>query len=198
MNKKKKGFTLIEMLVVIAIIAILVSIIVPVVGKHTVKASAAANAANLRSIKATLSAKMISEPDLFESELDNYSQPAQNLVGAYEWLLDLIYGSGSGQAWENERFFTYTADENGYLTFTFSGYTAKTPKAKAINLAQNEETYPMVLAEGTPMTVFISDEGIAVTYNGYTIDHFADIAEDGKFDTEVPIPDTDGNGGCLG
>ena len=50
MNKmNKKGFTLIEMLVVIAIIAVLVAIIVPVVGNSTVKAAAATNAANLRS-----------------------------------------------------------------------------------------------------------------------------------------------------
>lgn len=48
----KKGFTLIEMLVVIAIIAVLVSIIVPVVSNSTTKAAAATNAANLRSVMA--------------------------------------------------------------------------------------------------------------------------------------------------
>ena len=48
----KKGFTLIEMLVVIAIIAILVAIIIPTVMSATEKAAAATNAANLRSIKA--------------------------------------------------------------------------------------------------------------------------------------------------
>ena len=53
MNKKNnKGFTLIEMLVVIAIIAILVAIIIPIVGNSTKKAKAAADAANLRSLKA--------------------------------------------------------------------------------------------------------------------------------------------------
>ena len=55
MNKfNKKGFTLIEMLVVIAIIAVLVSIIIPVVGDSTAKARAAADAANLRSFAATI------------------------------------------------------------------------------------------------------------------------------------------------
>ena len=48
----KKGFTLIEMLVVIAIIAVLVAIIIPVVGSSTTKAAAATDAANLRSIAA--------------------------------------------------------------------------------------------------------------------------------------------------
>lgn len=48
----KKGFTLIEMLVVIAIIAVLVAIIIPTVTSATNKAACATNAANLRSVKA--------------------------------------------------------------------------------------------------------------------------------------------------
>ena len=53
MNKmNKKGFTLIEMLVVIAIIAILVAIIVPTVASSTMKAKGAADAANFRSLTA--------------------------------------------------------------------------------------------------------------------------------------------------
>ena len=55
MNKfNKKGFTLIEMLVVIAIIAVLVSIVIPVVGNATDKAKAATDAANLRAVQAEL------------------------------------------------------------------------------------------------------------------------------------------------
>lgn len=46
----EKGFTLIEMLVVIAIIAVLVAIIIPVVVSSTDKANAATDAANLRSV----------------------------------------------------------------------------------------------------------------------------------------------------
>lgn len=54
MKMNKKGFTLIEMLVVIAIIAVLVSIVIPVVSNSTDKAGAAANAANLRSVYAEM------------------------------------------------------------------------------------------------------------------------------------------------
>lgn len=50
----KKGFTLIEMLVVIAIIAILVAIVVPVVSNATEKAKESADAANIRSIAAEM------------------------------------------------------------------------------------------------------------------------------------------------
>ena len=52
MKMNKKGFTLIEMLVVIAIIAVLVAIVVPTVSSATTKANAATNAANLRSYAA--------------------------------------------------------------------------------------------------------------------------------------------------
>ena len=54
MKMNKKGFTLIEMLVVIAIIAVLVAIIIPTVSSATDKAGAAANAANLRAVYAEL------------------------------------------------------------------------------------------------------------------------------------------------
>jgi len=49
-SRKNQGFTLIEMLVVIAIIAVLVAIIIPVVASSTTKAKAATDAANLRSV----------------------------------------------------------------------------------------------------------------------------------------------------
>ena len=55
----KKGFTLIEMLVVIAIIAVLVSIIIPTVTSATDKAEAASIAANLRSVKAEIVTEML-------------------------------------------------------------------------------------------------------------------------------------------
>ena len=86
MNKmNKKGFTLIEMLVVIAIIAVLVSIIVPVVGNSTTKAAAATNAANLRSVMAEVAAKHMAEPDKY---------PVKE--GAYTAVNGVITFSGTG------------------------------------------------------------------------------------------------------
>ncbi len=49
MKMNKKGFTLIEMLVVIAIIAILVAIVIPTVSNATTKAKEATDVANIRS-----------------------------------------------------------------------------------------------------------------------------------------------------
>ena len=59
MKMNKKGFTLIEMLVVIAIIAILVAIVIPVVGNSTEKAKEAKDAANIRSAIATVTAQAL-------------------------------------------------------------------------------------------------------------------------------------------
>ncbi len=55
----KKGFTLIEMLVVIAVIAVLVSIVIPTVTDATAKAKYATDAANLRSVAATAASEYL-------------------------------------------------------------------------------------------------------------------------------------------
>lgn len=57
--RTKKGFTLIEMLVVIAIIAVLVAVVVPTVSASTTKAKAAADAANLRSMQGVLNVNVM-------------------------------------------------------------------------------------------------------------------------------------------
>jgi len=52
--KKNKGFTLIEMLIVVAIVAILVAIVIPVMNNQLEKSREAADAANIRSTYASL------------------------------------------------------------------------------------------------------------------------------------------------
>ena len=71
MKMNKKGFTLIEMLVVIAIIAILVAIVVPAVSNSTVKAKAATDAANLRSIVAEAQIAVVSDENFTMPTGDN-------------------------------------------------------------------------------------------------------------------------------
>lgn len=68
MRNNKKGFTLIEMLVVIAIIAVLVSIVIPTVSATTTKAKAAADAANLRSTMGKLNGLIVNSSSMNEEE----------------------------------------------------------------------------------------------------------------------------------
>lgn len=81
MKMNKKGFTLIEMLVVIAIIAVLVSIIIPTVSSATDKAGAAANAANLRSVYAELQTDKLSGGDNNQGYV-HVTNGTYSLVGA--------------------------------------------------------------------------------------------------------------------
>lgn len=59
MKKQNQGFTLIEMLLVVAVIAVLVSIIVPRVSNATDKSAAAADAANLRAAKSAIASGIL-------------------------------------------------------------------------------------------------------------------------------------------
>lgn len=67
----KKGFTLIEMLAVIAIIAVLVAIVIPTVSSTTTKAEAAVDAANLRSVMGQLNGVLAGSDKMSAAEAQN-------------------------------------------------------------------------------------------------------------------------------
>ena len=59
----KKGFTLMEMIIVVAIVAILAVITIPTLTGNTKKAAKAADEANLRSAKAVLRVQLMEDED---------------------------------------------------------------------------------------------------------------------------------------
>ena len=67
----KKGFTLIEMLAVIAIIAVLIAIVIPTVSSTTTKAEAAVDAANLRSVMGQLNGVLAGSDKMSAAEAQN-------------------------------------------------------------------------------------------------------------------------------
>lgn len=73
--RNKKGFTLIEMLVVIAIIAVLVSIVIPTITSTTDKAKAAADAANLRSALGYMNSVLMTDEKKIDEAIGNYVAP---------------------------------------------------------------------------------------------------------------------------
>lgn len=114
MNKfNKKGFTLIEMLVVIAIIAVLVSIVIPVVSNSTAKAKAAADAANLRSIQATLTIKAMTSS--LATTTAEGSAVTKDMAG-----MDPVPTSKSG---DGAMMYIYTAKDQPITVF-FGTYSA--------------------------------------------------------------------------
>ena len=69
--RKKNGFTLIEMLAVIAIIAVLIAIVIPTVTSTTIKADAAVDAANLRSVMGQLNSVIVGSSKMSAVEAQN-------------------------------------------------------------------------------------------------------------------------------
>ena len=101
--RKKKGFTLIEMLVVIAIIAVLVSIVIPVVSNSTTKAKAAADAANLRSVLGVMNSVLIMQEQTIGEATASYEPPESRmnpdaelyLLYTHPGFIDVYFVDGS-------------------------------------------------------------------------------------------------------
>lgn len=77
--RTRKGFTLIEMLVVVAIIAVLVAIVMPTVGSTTDKAKAATDAANLRAVYAELNIQVINGQMAIADILESCTDPVSHM-----------------------------------------------------------------------------------------------------------------------
>lgn len=74
MRKNKKGFTLMEMLIVVAIIAVLVAIAIPVLSNNLHKTRVAADWANVRAYYAFLQADYLTTGEINESYLADLSK----------------------------------------------------------------------------------------------------------------------------
>lgn len=101
-KKNRKGFTLIEMLVVIAIIAILVAIVIPVVSGTTQQARAATDAANLRTILGLLNVEVVNGEKTVDEIISASEHPTSKmdpdavLCAIYETpgFIDVYYVNG--------------------------------------------------------------------------------------------------------
>ena len=67
MKKNNRGFTLAELLIVVAIIAVLVAIAIPVFTSQLEKAREATDASNIRAAYAEIAASAITDPDTAKS-----------------------------------------------------------------------------------------------------------------------------------
>ena len=115
MKMNKKGFTLIEMLVVIAIIAVLVAIVIPVVGNSTAKAQAATDAANLRSAKAAIVVSVLNGDIEKAASAGAERTIADSELTAVGITIPEAKTNGAGE-------FTATIDANGNVTVKFGNH----------------------------------------------------------------------------
>lgn len=198
-NRKKKGFTLIEMLVVIAIIAILVSIIIPAISDSTTRAAAAANAANLRAMEGVLTAMRLDNPAAFDNWAETFDRVlGDRLSDGIKWFLNLFGGLGD----RLDTYFRTVTATGGQLRLPFDlgGEAIDVPTSVKMSY-KISETQAITLEGGTPMSIYISEENglIVCSYAGYTREDFADIADNGKIDREDFGGSAPGaGGGCLG
>ena len=108
----KKGFTLAELLVVVAIIGVLVAISIPIFTSQLEKSRDAVTVANLRSAYAEASALMLTEPEsTTTTTTGNVKKTAANKVEVTKVMVessDADYGTGASE-----------------LPFTLTGQAAK-------------------------------------------------------------------------
>lgn len=187
LKRSKKGFTLIEMLVVIAIIAILVAIIIPVVGTSTAKAAAATNAANLRAVESQLTIMRLTNPQQFETWANTWRDITGNEVAdVLQGLLNIFGGLGD----KIDKNLRTTTAQNGVLTFPMDPGSINVPTAAGLKITIDGTTYQV--AKGTEMSVYINGDELECSYGNYTKDHFAAIAGGG-----APGENPDGGSGGI-
>lgn len=124
----KKGFTLIEMLVVIAIIAVLVSIIIPTVTAATDKAKAAADAANLRSALATATVMSLEDNSKNSYTADELGVPSESKYNEDDTFSCTLTRSGTGDIASVDVYYGNHAIE--YYASIAAGETADTSHDK--------------------------------------------------------------------
>ncbi len=179
--RNRKGFTLIEMLVVIAIVAILVSIAIPLIGKSTTKAAAATNAANLRTMEAQLNIIRLDNSEAFKTTTDQWEQSVVGaLVVGVRDILDWLFPDIGTQLAMNGR--TITA-ENGTLTLWDGMTIDNIPGARAITVDGHS------IEKNSPMSIVVYEDGTIKAFYGergslVSCDLFAKIAETGDVDIE--------------
>ena len=188
-QNKRKGFALLEMLGVIAVIAVLTAIAIPIIGDSTIRARAATNAANLRAIESKVAMHMLTNEGVYDEYLENKQTITAASSGT---IISKIYNFFAGpNAAENFalRYERVYDGGDGVIPVPPNESITGVPKAQDLE-APNRDGETAMTVSNQYMSVYITYEGAIAFYGDWTKEDFADVAEDGIYDGT-----TTGNGG---
>lgn len=117
-KKSKKGFTLIELVVVIAILGILAAILIPVIGGFITRANDAANEANARSLYGAIAMALTDQNHGLSDRTESDDALPSNVANLYGTL-----PTDATAGWD--------IDGNVVVSATFNGKTYTGPAAPA-------------------------------------------------------------------
>lgn len=146
MRKNNKGFTLAELLIVVAIIAVLVAIAIPIFTSQLEKSRDATSVANIRSAYATAQAAYLIEDDTpanvtFTKDANNKITAVAvkdvHLAGVQSGWSDLLDGLPKDVTWtalgddvggdSGDYTLTFTYNDNGTITLSNAEKATTTP-----------------------------------------------------------------------
>ena len=119
MKKNNKGFTLAELLIVVAIIAVLVAIAIPVFTSQLEKSREATDIANVRSAYATLMTEYLTNTDSGQSMTVSARQTQTGWQGTPGTIVTMVNGEESAISYNAKTAgtdYTVTIASNGSVT----------------------------------------------------------------------------------
>jgi len=167
MSKKDKGFTLAELLIIVAIVGILVAVSIPIFTNQLEKARRATDMANMRSAYAVLNAGVL-DGEYKQGETYYYDALASTLISgvpaksygkansdASTWWSSVGIGTASGVP--KDRVLQIKMNEDGAVTFTWGGAYAGfqvTSSAQHASLSTSEKVNRDLILLNSLQSVF--------------------------------------------